>query len=211
MRAPIDGSVAVVTGASSGIGQAIARQLGPRVRVLVLIARRKDRLDELASELRAAHPDLTVDVYACDLADRDALETTIDAIELAHGHADILINNAGIGDVGMFDMASWDKTEQMLELNVRALTYLTHRMLGPMVKARKGGILMVSSGFGLTFLPGFAGYIGSKHYVTGFTEALRLDVRSMGVVVTQVCPGPVATEFEEQMGNFTGIRPHRFA
>jgi short-subunit dehydrogenase len=106
-------------------------------------------------------------------------------------------------------MASWDKTERMIELNVRALSYLTHRMVGPMVKAQRGGILMVSSGFGLTFLPGFAAYIGTKHYVTGLSEALRLELKPMGVVVTQVCPGPVATEFEEVAGNFTGLRPQR--
>ena len=151
-----------------------------------------------------------IDVQPCDLGDREALEALVDHIERTHGHADILINNAGFGDIGMFDMAPWDKTERMVELNVRALTYLTHRMLPPMVKARRGGILMVSSGFGLTFMPGFAAYIATKHYVTGFSESLRLDVLPMGVVVTQLCPGPVATEFEDQIGNFTGMRPQRF-
>ncbi|HZO16224.1 MAG TPA: SDR family oxidoreductase [Polyangiaceae bacterium] len=207
MRAPIDGSVAVVTGASSGIGRELARLLAPRVRVLVLVARRRDRLEALARELQGTSE---VDVQPCDLGDRDALAALVDHIEQTHGHADILINNAGLGDIGMFDMAPWDKTERMIELNVRALTYLTHRLVRPMVKARRGGILMVSSGFGLTFMPGFAGYLATKHYVTGLSESLRLDVASMGVVVTQLCPGPVATEFEEQAGNFTGMRPQRF-
>jgi hypothetical protein len=210
MRAPIDGSVALVTGASSGIGEALARQLAKRARVLILVARRKDRLEALAGELAQQAPELVVDVQACDLCERADLDGMIGRIEAEHGQVDILVNNAGLGDIGMFDLASWDKTERMIELNVRALTYLTHRLVGPMVERRRGGILMVSSGFGLTFLPGFAAYVGTKHYVTGLTEALRLDVRAMGVVVSQVCPGPVATEFEDNAGNFTGMRPQRF-
>jgi short-subunit dehydrogenase len=75
-----------------------------------------------------------------------------------------------------------------------------------MVERGRGGILMISSGFGLTFMPGFAGYIGTKHFLSGFTEGLRLDLAGTGVVVTQVCPGPVATEFESHVGNFTGAK-----
>jgi short-subunit dehydrogenase len=209
MRAPIDGAVALVTGASSGIGDAIARQLAPRVRRLILVARRRERLEALAAELTSAHDELEVEVMPCDLTDRDALVELADAIE-DRFELDILVNNAGLGDIGMFDLAGWDKTERMIELNVRALTYLTHRIAPGMVRRKKGGILMVSSGFGLSFLPGFAAYVGTKHYVTGFTESLRLELRHLGVVVTQVCPGPVATEFEDVAGNFTGMRPQRF-
>lgn len=209
MRAPLDGSVALVTGASSGIGAELARQLGPRAKTVILVARRRERLDELAAELRALHPRLTVEVRPCDLTDREALTTLIDDILAAH-EVDVLINNAGLGDIGMFDMAPWDKTERMLELNMRALTYLTHRLASPMVERRRGGILMVSSGFGLSFMPGFAAYVGTKHYVTGFTESLRLELEPQGVIVTQVCPGPVATEFEEAAGNFTGVSAQRF-
>jgi short-subunit dehydrogenase len=207
MRAPIDDAVALITGASSGIGAAIARELAPRAKTLILVARRKPRLVALADELREAFRGLTVDVRTCDLTDRDGLSDMCDAVEEEHGCVDILVNNAGLGDIGVFDWAPWDKTERMLELNVRALTYLTHRLLKPMVAQKRGGILMMSSGFGLSFAPGFAGYVATKHYVTGFCESLRLELRHLGVVVTQVCPGPVATEFEEIAGNFTGVSP----
>ncbi len=210
MRLELDGSVALVTGASSGIGDALARQLAGRVRAIALVARREQRLEKLAEELREAHPDLFVTVHVCDLTDRQAVDAMLEEVERQHGVVDILINNAGFGDMGMFDLAPWDKTERMIALNITALTYLTHRLAGPMVEQGRGGILMVSSGFGLTFMPGFSVYVGSKHFVTGFTESLRLDLASMGVVVSQVCPGPVATEFEDGVDNFTGRRPQRF-
>jgi hypothetical protein len=209
MRAPIDGAVALVTGASSGIGEEIARQLAPRVKALILVARRRERLDELADELRGRHEGLVVEVRACDLTDRAALAALADGVAAEH-QVDILVNNAGLGDVGVFDLARWDKTEQLIELNVRALVYLTHRFVPAMVARKRGGVLMVSSGFGLAFLPGFASYVASKHFVTAFSEALRLELLPVGVVVTQVCPGPVATEFEEHAGNPTGMRPQRF-
>jgi uncharacterized protein len=202
MRAPIDGSVALVTGASSGIGADLARQLAPRVKTLILVARRRERLEALADEI--ARDGLTVTIEACDLTDRGAVDGMVDRVQLEHGMVDVLINNAGFGDIGMFDLSDWDKTERMIELNVRALAYLTHRVVGPMVEKGRGGILMISSGFGLTFLPGFAAYVGTKQFVTGFTESLRLELKPCGVVVTQVCPGPVTTEFDDNLGNFTG-------
>ncbi len=210
MRLELDGSVALVTGASSGIGESLARQLAGRVRAIALVARREQRLEDLAKELREAQPELFVTVHVCDLTDRQAVDAMLDEVERQHGVVDVLINNAGFGDMGMFDLAAWDKTERMIALNITALTYLTHRLAGPMVEQRRGGILMVSSGFGLTFMPGFSVYVGSKHFVTGFTESLRIDLAPMGVVVSQVCPGPVATEFEQGVDNFTGSRPQRF-
>ncbi len=210
MGAPIDGSVTMVTGASSGIGREIARQLAGRVKALVLVARREDRLRELADELQTAHPSLEVVVEACDLADRIATDQMIDAVEDQVGSPDILINNAGFGDMSMFDWADWDKLDRMIRLNVGALCYLTHRLVQPMVAKRSGGVLMVSSGLGLMFLPAMATYVGSKHFVTAFTESLRLDVKAMGVVITQVCPGPVATEFDDAAATFFDSRLYRW-
>jgi short-subunit dehydrogenase len=109
----------------------------------------------------------------------------------------VLINNAGFGDFCLVECAAWEKLDRMITLNVAALTLLTQHLLGPMVERGRGGILNVSSGFGLTFLPGFASYVGTKHYVTAFTEALRTELRGTGVVVSQVCPGPVDTEFDQ--------------
>ena len=206
MRPPLDGTI-LITGASSGIGEAMARELAARARTLVLVARRRERLDALREELAASHPQLGVSVQPCDLLSREATDRMLDAVASEVGPVDVLVNNAGFGDMGVFDRAEWDKTERMIRLNVESLTYLTHRLVGSMVERKRGGILMVSSGFGLEFMPGFPVYIATKHYVSALSECLRLELRSQGIVVTQVCPGPVATEFESHLGNFTGRKP----
>jgi uncharacterized protein len=204
VRPPIDGGIILITGVSSGIGREMARQLAPRAKTLIIVARRKDRLDELKAELTKDHPNLTVDVRAVDLGDIDAADRMAKDVLADHGAVDVLINNAGFGDVSMYDLADWEKTLQMIRVNVEAVALLTHRFLPGMLERRKGGILNVSSGWGLSFMPGFATYVGTKQFVNGFTESLRLEAKSMGVVVTQVCPGPVATEFEQVSGNPTG-------
>lgn len=200
-----------MTGASAGLGIEFARQLAPRARRLILVARRRDRLEKLRDELVASNPKLEVRVEECDLCDRDALAGLLDRLDEEVGAVDVVVNNAGFGDAGMFDLAAWDKLERMIELNVRALTYLTHRMVKPMIERRRGGILNVSSGAGLQFYPAFAAYIGTKHYVTGFTEALRTEVGSLGVVVSQLCPGPVTTEFNEVAGVPSTIDSKKFS
>ncbi len=206
-RPPIDDGVVLLTGASSGIGLELARLLAPRARVLALVARREARLTALKRELEGAAPRCKVLVLPADLADRASTDAMLDALLAETPEIDVLINNAGFGDMDLFELADWAKTEKMLRLNVDGLLYLTHRLLGGMVARRRGGVLNVSSGAGMAFFPGFAAYIGTKHFVTGFTEALRLDLSGTGVVVSQLCPGPVATEFEEVAGNFTGMSP----
>jgi short-subunit dehydrogenase len=203
MRPPLEG-VVLITGASSGIGLALAREVAPRCSALVLVARRKSELEALARELRERHPKLRVLVAPCDLNDRAQIDGMLLDVQREFGVVDVLINNAGFGDMSLFDRSDWDRNQRMIDLNVTALAYLTHRLVGPMVERGRGGILNISSGLGLAFLPGFATYLATKHYVTGFTEALRLDLTGTGVVVTQSCPGPVATEFASHTGNFTG-------
>lgn len=210
MPSPIDGGVVLVTGASSGIGLELARQLAPRAARLVLVARRVERLEALAKELRASRSELVVDLLPCDLSDRGA--TLGLAAQLAERgiEVDVLVNNAGVGDMGVFDRADLDKTVSMIELNCVSLTILTRAVLPGMVARRRGGILNISSGFGLGVMPGFAAYIATKHFVTGLTEALVADLAGTGVSATQVCPGPVATEFESNIGNFTGKKAPSF-
>ncbi|MCZ7587035.1 MAG: SDR family oxidoreductase [Deltaproteobacteria bacterium] len=200
MKPPIDGGTVLITGASSGIGLAIAKQLAGRAKALVLVARRRERLEALADELRAAHGGLRVFVHACDLSDRSALDPLVDEVERETGGVDILVNNAGFGDMGVFDLTHWPKNESMLNVNIFALTYLTHRLARPMVARGRGGILNVGSTYGLSFTPGYATYIGTKHFVAGFSESLRADLAGTGVAVTQLCPGPVKPSFSRCPG-----------
>jgi uncharacterized protein len=195
MTPPIDGGLVVLTGASSGIGAEMARKLASRARTLVLVARREDRLRKLADELEGKGA--AIEVRPCDLADVDAVAALIAALEADHGGADVLINNAGVGDIGLLETRSPDKLTAMLMVNCVGLTLLTRGLVPGMVKRSRGGVLNVSSGFGLTWMPGLAAYVGTKHYVTAFSDALRCELSGTGVVVTQLCPGPVATEFEE--------------
>lgn len=210
MTHPLDGGVVLVTGASSGIGRELARQLAPRAKAVALVARRKERLDALAAELEAAKPGLRALAVSCDLSDLEACDRMLAEVERELGPVDVLVNNAGFGDMSMFDRADWPKTKRMIDVDVTALVYLTHRALPGMVARGRGGILNVSSGFGLNLAPGFAGYVGAKHFVTAFTECLRMDLCGTGVVVTQVCPGPVDTEFDDNLGNFLGRQAPAF-
>jgi hypothetical protein len=205
VRPPIDSGAVLVTGASSGIGLALTEQLARRCRSIALVARRRERLDQLATRLKASRPELIIHVVGCDLGDRGALDAMVGEVTAAIGPIDVLVNCAGFGDLSVFDLSRWERSEQMIELNIRALARLTHHVV-PGMKARgRGGVLNISSGMGLTFLPGFATYVGTKHFVTGFTESLRLDLGGSGVVITQSCPGPVSSEFAGEVGNFTGI------
>lgn len=197
MESQLEQSVILITGASAGIGTEFARQLAQPAKTLVLVARRKERLDALKTELEAKHSGLRVFVEPCDLADGTARLSMLDRVQDAVGTVDVLVNNAGLGTFGRFVEADWEKTEQVLRVNIDALVHLTHRLLPAMIAQGRGGVLNVSSGLGLQFMPGLASYVGTKHFVTGFTESLRLEVAGTGVVVSQLCPGPVTTEFGE--------------
>ena len=199
MRVALAGATILLTGASAGLGREMARRL-TTAKTLVLVARRKDRLDELATELLVKNPALQVLTRECDLQDPTALEGLISWVDSEVGAIDVLINNAGFGSVGLFERRSWKSADGMVQLNVRALCRLTHHFVQGMIQRSRGGILNVSSGFGLEFMPGLAVYIGTKHFVTGFTDSLRVETAGTGVVISQLCPGPVATEFLETAG-----------
>ena len=146
-------------------------------------------------------------LFVCDLSNLDETARLLDEVAAEVGEVDVLVNNAGVGEFGAYDQMDWRRIGSMLTLNVSSLALLTHRLVGPMVARGRGGVLNISSGFGLGFSPGFAAYVGSKHFVTGFTEALRLDLSGTGVAVTQVCPGPVRTEFAARVGYPGGRDP----
>jgi short-subunit dehydrogenase len=186
--------IALVTGASAGLGAEFARQLAKRGERLVLVARRKDRLDALAAELgnaRAIGEDLSlpgaVDRLMADFA--------------AHGeHVDTLVNNAGFGLTGKFAELDRKRQRQMIDLNCGVLTELTHAVLPGMIDRKRGGILNVASTAAFQPGPRMAVYFATKAFVLSFTEALHEELRGSGVRVTALCPGPTATEFGEVAG-----------
>jgi short-subunit dehydrogenase len=180
---------ALVTGASSGIGEQIARVLAARGCALTLVARRTDRLDALATELRER---VTVDWIAADLATDDGVELV--ERRLAEQLPELLVNNAGVGSGGNFHELPVEAEVAEVRLNVLALLRLTHAVLPAMVQARHGGILNVSSIAGNQPLPGFATYGATKAFVTSFTESLAFEVRGTGVHVTVLKPGYTYTE-----------------
>ncbi len=204
MSAPPDFAVALITGASSGIGQALALLLAPRCGALVLVARRVDRLTQLAASLQASHPGLRVEVEGCDLCDLGAVERLAEAMRSRHGAVDLLVNNAGLGDIGLFEVSDPQKNVEMVQVNILAPTVLTRALLPEMLRRDRGAILNISSGFGLTWMPAAAAYAGTKHYMTAWSESLRCELAGTAVCLTQVCPGPVRTEFESVAGNPTG-------
>ena len=193
----IRGTTALITGATAGLGAEFARQLAPVASRLILVGRREERLNELAASLQKSAPQVRLDPFKADLAlpsERERLAAWIIREEIP---LTLLVNNAGLGDLGPFDNAEWKRLSPMLEVNITALTHLTHLML-PMLRLQiPSAILNVSSVAGFFPLPEMAVYAATKAYVTSFSEALRMELAHHGVTVTALCPGPVETEFFE--------------
>jgi len=189
------GCTALITGASSGLGVEFARQLAPHARALVLTARRQDRLEQLEAELTRDNPKLHVYCYALDLSDLDSLDRFTRWLSDEGIRINFLINNAGLGDHGLFQSSQWKKIHAMLDVNIIALTRLTHALLPVLRGFEDSAILNVSSSASFLPVPQLAVYAATKAYVTSFSEALRAELRGTGVSVTTLCPGPVDTEF----------------
>lgn len=191
------GCTALVTGASSGLGVEFARQLAPHAHALVLVARRQDRLNILKAELARNNPNLSIYCYGLDLADMDALDRFIRWLSDEGIRINFLINNAGLGDHGLFQCSEWPRVQAMLDVNIAALTRLTHGLLPVLRTFEQSAILNVSSSASFLPIPQLAVYAATKAYVTSFSEALRAELRGAGVSVTALCPGPVDTEFND--------------
>lgn len=206
MTPPFADKSALITGASAGLGEEFAVQLADRgIGRLVIVARRLDRLESLRKRLLAAHPALQIEMQAVDLGNENAVTELIRDLQ----PPDILINNAGLGDLGMLESSEPAKIEQMLAVNVVALTRLTQWAVPAMLRRHRGWICNVGSTAGMLPLPSFAVYGGTKAYVNSFTEALRAELHGSGVSVLALCPGPVETEFGQVASRPTGHR--RFA
>lgn len=201
-----EGCTAIITGASSGLGAEFARQLAPVAKELVLIARREDRLGELKAGLEARFPKLGVRIYVMDLTDDVQLGAFVGWLERERIRPNFLINNAGMGDRGPFATGDWAKIRAILELNIVALTRLTHCLLPVLREGGRGAILNVSSIAGLIPLPFMAVYAATKAYVNSFSDGLRMELRDSGITVSAVLPGPAETEFGRVAGRGSGER-----
>lgn len=191
------GCSALITGASAGLGEEFARQLAPTASLLVLVARRKDRLEKLRDDLLSGQPDLAIHVLATDLNQPDEIERLQNNLEYAGVEIDLLINNAGLGDIGPFHNADLSRLQSILMVNVTALTLLTRAFLPGMIDRRRGTVLNVSSSAAYLPIAGFAVYAATKAYINSFSEGIRAELRGTGVTVTTLCPGPVETEFQQ--------------
>ena len=187
---------ALVTGASAGIGEEIARVHAEQGGDLILVARRQDRLDALAASIAQEHG-VRVDVIAMDLSKTGAAKRLYTKVQEMGLVVDVLVNNAGLGAHGSFHESDLKRQTQMLQVNITALTELTHLFVQDMVDRGAGRILNVGSTAG--FLPGplQAVYYATKAYVNSFSQAIANELEGTGVTVTVLCPGPVATEFQE--------------
>ncbi|MEO6582634.1 MAG: SDR family oxidoreductase [Sphingomicrobium sp.] len=179
----------LITGASAGLGAEFARQCAKRGEEVVLVARRKDRLEALAAEIDNAH------VIVADLAEPgEATRVVAEAISRGRW-VDKLINNAGFGLKGRFDELSLARQLEMIDLNIRALTNLSHAVIDDMALKGGGAILNVASTAAFQPGPGMAVYFATKAFVLSFTEALHEEWKGRGISVSALCPGPTRTEF----------------
>ena len=186
--------VALVTGASAGLGVEFARQLSKRGHRLVLAARRKERLEGLAAELGNARS------VAIDLSKKDAAAKLMADLEANGETVDLLVNNAGFGLIGRFAKGDPKRLRQMIDLNVATLTDLCRAVAEAMIKRKAGGIINVASTAAFQPGPNMAVYFATKAFVLSFTEALHEELKPHGVHVTCLCPGPTRTEFGEVAG-----------
>ncbi|MBW3658366.1 MAG: SDR family oxidoreductase [Actinobacteria bacterium] len=198
-------SRALVTGASAGIGEEFARQLASRGTSLVLVARRRERLQELADEL--AGPDRSMEVLAADLTDADDLRRVERRLTDTDAPVDLLVNNAGFGMYGEFTALDGDRQLDMVTLHVNAPTRLAHA-IAPRLRAEGGGgIINVASTAAFQPDPYGAVYGATKAYVLTLSEALHEELRGAGVRVTALCPGFTTTEFQDVASVDQGALP----
>jgi short-subunit dehydrogenase len=182
---------ALVTGASSGIGAEMARLLGEAGVPTVLVARRGDRLAEIAARY------VGFEVLEADLGTIEGQALAVERITSESDPIDLVVNNAGFGTSGEFHELDVDRLVAEVELNVKALTVLSHAALATMVPRGRGYLLNVSSVVSFQASPGLGVYAATKAYVTSLSEALHSEVKSSGVHVTALCPGLTRTEFQE--------------
>jgi short-subunit dehydrogenase len=190
---------ALITGASSGIGRELARCFAGNGSDLVLVARREDRLRELAQELTTRYT-VKVHVLPKDLGGQSASGEIEEELRKAGIQVDVLVNNAGFGDLGPFTSLGLERQMKMVQVNVNAVTELTRRLLPGMIGRRRGGVLNVASTAAFQPGPFMSVYYAAKAYVLHFSEGLAEELNRTGVSVTCLCPGPTISEFGDDSG-----------
>ncbi|KQY54451.1 MULTISPECIES: SDR family NAD(P)-dependent oxidoreductase [unclassified Nocardioides] len=198
LPAPASDRTAVVTGASSGIGEQIARQLSARGHHVTLVARSTSRLEALAEELRSAGGEASV--LTLDLADRDGRAGLAGRIDAEGLVPEILVNNAGLSTLGPVSASDPEAELNLVEVDVASVVDLCSRFLPGMVARGRGAVLNVASTAAFQPLPGQAAYGASKAFVLSYTQSLAGELRGSGVTATALCPGPVHTGFGERAG-----------
>jgi short-subunit dehydrogenase len=189
----------LITGASAGIGAELARQLAERGHNVVLVARREQRLRELAEQLRLMYG-VHADVELCDLADAEARRALVERLLAGEREVTGVCNNAGFGTVSTLLDADLEREQRVVRVNVEAVHHLTGAFVARMVERGEGAILNVASTAAFQPLPGFATYAASKAFVQSFSEAVHAELGGTGVSVTTLCPGFTHTEFGEAAG-----------
>jgi len=192
-------NLALITGASSGIGMELARIHASRKGDLVLVARRKEELERLAEELQRDHG-VQVSVAVKDLSATRASKELVEELGELVKEVEVLINNAGFGGFGKFIDRPIEKEIEMMQLNMVALTELTHLVLPHMIARGKGKILNTASSAGFMPGPSQAVYFATKAYVVSLTQSIHHELKPHGISVTALCPGPVRTGFEKTAG-----------
>jgi uncharacterized protein len=187
-------ATALITGASSGIGLQLAKIFAANKINLVLVARSEGKLNDLANAVK--QPGITVSVLAKDLFNYNASKEIFDWCSRQNMQIDYLVNNAGVGDFGFFYEGGWKKQEQMINLNITALTYLTHLFLPGMVQRKNGKVLNVASTAAFQPGPTMSVYYATKAYVLHFSEAIANELEGTGVTVTALCPGATQSGFQ---------------
>jgi short-subunit dehydrogenase len=190
-------SVTVITGASSGIGWALAKELASQGAKVGLIARRLEKLKVLADELRQAENPAAVALAAADVAERDQVTSAFRSIREQLGPVDLLVANAGVGAPTHLNPVNIDEIERMIRVNLLGVIYSIEAVLPDMLQRRQGHIAAVSSLSAYKGLPGESGYCASKAAVNTYMEGLRIQLRQHGIAVTTICPGFVKTPMTE--------------
>lgn len=197
---------ALITGASSGIGREFAKILAHDGYNLVIVARGREGLEHVKQMIGERHPTISVKILEKDLSKLENVHFIYEELKREKVDIDVLVNNAGFGDLGNFYEETWERQRGMIEVNVLALVYLTHLFLPHMVTRKNGKILNVASTAAFQPGPKMAVYYATKAFVLNFSEAIAIELEGTGVTVTTLCPGPTATHFQ----SVAGIHNSRF-